>query len=122
MKQKKKMNRTLSQITLMSEAAVDAKSVIELFRKASVGQEKLEEDSWRDLMNATETMYPGFLDALQEKMQGNMNEQLLRTAYLLKIGMKPAQIASIMETSRQTVWIRVNRVEEICEGLIAPTT
>ena len=122
LKQKKKMNRTLSRIALMSEATVDAKSVMELFRKASIGQEKLEEDSWRDLMAATETMYPGFLEALQEKMQGNMNEQLLRTAYLLKIGMTPAQIAGIMETSRQTAWNRVNRVEEICEGLITPTT
>ena len=112
LRQKERTNRSLVRMALMNESTDDTRAVIELFSKASVGQEKPDEDSWRDLISATETMYPGFLEALQERMRGSLNEQLLRTACLLKIGMKQAQIANIMNTSRQTVWNRIKRLEE----------
>lgn len=36
---------------------------------------------------------------------------------LLKIGMKPAQIAKVMDAKIQTVWNRVKRAEEICGNM-----
>lgn len=120
LKQRKKINRELTQIALMNNATENAESVIAHFRKVSVGQAKLEEDSWRELMRAIETLYPGFHEKVQGRLQGQLREPLLRTICLLKIGMKPAQIAQVMDAKKQTVWNRIKRAEEACSDLIAP--
>ena len=120
LKQRKKINRELTQIALMNDATENAESVIEHFRKAAVGQAKLEEDSWRELMRAIETLHPGFHEMVQGRLQGQLREPLLRTICLLKIGMKPAQIAQVMDAKKQTAWNRIKRAEETCADLIAP--
>lgn len=118
LKQRKKINRELTQMALMNNAAGNAENVIAHFRKAAVGQERLERDSWKDLMNAIETLYPGFLEAVQERLHGKLREPLLRTICLLKIGMKPAEIAQVMDAAKQTVWNRIQRAEETCGDLL----
>lgn len=117
--QKKMINRELTQMALMSYASDNAENVIAHFRKVAVGQERLGENSWKDLMNAIETLYPGFLEAVEERLLGNLREPLLRTICLLKIGMKLAQIANVMDASRQTVWNRVKRAEATCGDLLS---
>ena len=117
--QKKMINRELTQMALMSNASDNAENVIAHFRKVAVGQERLGENSWKDLMNAIETLYPGFLEAVEERLVGNLREPLLRTICLLKIGMKLAQIANVMDASRQTVWNRVKRAETTCGDLLS---
>ena len=117
--QKKMINRELTQMALMSYASDNAENVIAHFRKVAVGQERLRENSWKDLMNAIETLYPGFLEAVEERLVGNLREPLLRTICLLKIGMKLAQIANVMDASRQTVWNRVKRAETTCGDLLS---
>ena len=117
--QKKMINRELTQMALMSYASANAENVIAHFRKVAVGQERLGENSWKDLMNAIETLYPGFLEAVEERLLGNLREPLLRTICLLKIGMKLAQIANVMDASRQTVWNRVKRAETTCGDLLS---
>ena len=117
--QKKMINRELTQMALMSYASDNAENVIAHFRKVAVGQERLRENSWKDLMNAIETLYPGFLEAVEERLVGNLREPLLRTICLLKIGMKLAQIANVMDASRQTVWNRVKRAEATCGDLLS---
>lgn len=82
----------------------------------------MEEDSWKDLMSAIETLYPGFLEAVQERLRGNLREPLLRTICLLKIGMKPAEIAQVMDAAKQTVWNRIQRAEETCGDLLLLST
>ncbi len=122
LKQKKKINRELTQMALMNNAADNAENVIAHFRKAAVGQARVEEDSWKDLMSAIETLYPGFLEAVQERLRGNLREPLLRTICLLKIGMKPAEIAQVMDAAKQTVWNRIQRAEETCGDLLLLST
>lgn len=117
--QKKMINRELTQMALMSYSSANAENVIAHFRKVAVGQERLGENSWKDLMNAIETLYPGFLEAVEERLVGNLREPLLRTICLLKIGMKLAQIANVMDASRQTVWNRVKRAETTCGDLLS---
>ena len=118
LKHGKKINRELTQIALMNNAVDNAKVVITQFHKAAIGQKKLEEDSWKDLMSAIDALYPGFLEAVQKRLQGNLREPLLRTICLLKIGMKPMQIGSVMDAKKQTVWNRIKRAEETCGDLI----
>ena len=116
--QRKKINRELTQIALMNKAADNAENIIAHFRKVAVGQAKLEEDSWKDLMSAIETLYPGFHETVQGRLQGQLREPLLRTICLLKIGMKPMEIAQVMDAKKQTVWNRIKRAEDACDDLI----
>ena len=120
LKQRKKINRELTQIALMNKATDNAENVITHFRKAAVGQAKLEEGSWKELMTAIEALYPGFHERVQGRLKGQLHEPLLRTICLLKIGMSPTQIAQVMDAKKQTVWNRVKRAEETCGDLIAP--
>ena len=118
LRQGKKINRELTQIALMNNAVDNAKAVIAQFRKASIGQTTLEEESWKDLMSAVDALYPGFMEAVQKRLKGRLREPLLRTICLLKIGMKPMQITSVMDAKKQTVWNRIKRAEETCGDLI----
>ena len=117
LKQKEKINRELTQIALMNNATANAENVLAHFRKVAVGQAKLEEDSWKDLMSAIETLYPGFHETVQGRLQGQLREPLLRTICLLKIGMKPMEIAQVMDAKKQTVWNRIKRAEDACGDL-----
>lgn len=119
LKQGKMINRKLTQMALMNNAVDNARVVIAQFHKAAIGRTKLEEDSWKDLMTAIDALYPGFLEAVQARLQGNLREPLLQTICLLKIGMTPMQIAGVMNAKKQTVWNRVKRAEAMCGDLIA---
>ncbi len=120
LRQREKINRELTQIALMNNTADDVENIIAQFRKAAVGQARLEEDSWKELMAAIETLYPGFHEAVQGRLQGQLREPLLRTICLMKIGMKPMEIAQVMDTKKQTAWNRVKRAEAACGDLISP--
>ena len=121
LRQREKINRELTQIALMNNTADDVENIIAQFRKAAVGQARLEEDSWKELMAAIETLYPGFHEAVQGRLQGQLREPLLRTICLMKIGMKPMEIAQVMDTKKQTAWNRVKRAEAACGDLISPS-
>ena len=121
LRQREKINRELTQIALMNNMADDVENIIAQFRKAAVGQARLEEDSWKELMVAIETLYPGFHEAVQGRLQGQLREPLLRTICLMKIGMKPMEIAQVMDTKKQTAWNRVKRAEAACGDLISPS-
>ena len=113
------VNKELTRIALMNIATEKAENVIAHFHDVAAGRSKLEEGSWEGLMAAIETLYPDFLETVQERLNGQMRVPLLRTICLLKIGMKPAQIANVMDAKIQTVWNRVKRAEETCGDLLA---
>ena len=118
LRQKDKTNKMLTQIALLDNAKDNAESVIDYFSLVAVGQAEMREDAWRKLMSAVETLYPGFHGAVQERLKGQLREPLLRTMCLMKIGMKPMQIAQVMNTKKQTVWNRVKRAETTCGDLL----
>ena len=118
LEQKARINKELTRIALMNIATDKADDVLLHFRNIAAGKAKLTDASWEGLTAAMETLYPEFLEAIQERMQGTMREPLLHTICLLKIGMKPAQIAKVMDAKIQTVWNRVKRAEEICGDLL----
>ena len=119
LEQKAEINKELTRIALMNIVTDKAADVVTHFHNIADGKAKLEEGSWEGLMAAIETLYPEFLEAVQERMQGSLREPLLRTICLMKIGMKPMQIAKVMDAKIQTVWNRVKRAEEICGDMMA---
>ena len=114
LEQKTMINRELTRIALMNNATGNAKDVVSLFQKAAVGQAKVDEEAWRDLMGAIETLYPGFHEAVQAQFRGGLREPLLRTICLMKIGMNLTQISQVMDAKIQTVWNRIKRAEATC--------
>lgn len=119
LEQKAMVNKELTRIALMNIATEKAENVIAHFHEVASGRSKLKEGSWEGLMAAIETLYPNFLETVQERLNGQMRVPLLRTICLLKIGMKPAQIANVMDAKIQTIWNRVKRAEETCSDLLA---
>lgn len=118
LEQRTMINKELTRMALMNNATDKAEDIIEFFRKVAQGQSTLKPNSWKELMVAIETLYPGFLEAVQGRMHRQMREPLLYTICLLKIGLKPIQIARVMDAKIQTVWNRVKRSEEICGDLL----
>ena len=119
LEQSTKVNKELTRIALLNNATDKAEDIIDYFRKVSQGQAILKPNSWKELMVAIETLYPGFLATVQERMHGGLREPLLYTICLLKIGLKPVQIGRVMDAKIQTVWNRVKRAEEICGDLLS---
>ena len=101
----------------MNIATEKADGVIAHFHNIAADRAKLTEASWKGLIATIETLYAGFLETIQEREDKPMHEPLLHTICLLKIGMKPAQIAKVMDAKIQTVWNRVKRAEEICGNM-----
>lgn len=118
LEQRTMINKELTRMALMNNAADKAEDIIEHFHNVAKGQATLKLNSWKELMAAIETLYPGFLETVQERMQRQLREPLLYTICLLKIGLKPIQIARVMNAKIQTVWNRVKRAEEICGDLL----
>ena len=118
LEQRTMVNKELTRIALLNNATDKAEDIIDYFRKVSLGQAILKAGSWKELMVAIETLYPGFLETVQERMHGQLREPLLYTICLMKIGLKPIQIARVMDAKIQTVWNRVKRAEEICGDLL----
>ena len=118
LEQKARINKELTRIALMNIATDKADEVLTHFRNIAAGKARLNEGSWEGLMAAMETLHPDFLEMVEGRMNKPLQEPLLRTICLLKIGMKPAQIAKVMDAKIQTVWNRVKRAEEMCGDLL----
>ena len=119
LEQRTMVNKELTRIALLNNATDKAEDIIDYFRKVAQGQAILKANSWKELMVAIETLYPGFLETVQERMLKQLREPLIYTICLMKIGLKPIQIARVMDAKIQTVWNRVKRAEEICGDLLS---
>ena len=103
-------NRELTRLTLMNDIACDAKDIIEKVKRASEGKYHLSDDEWKELLGAVDKLYPEFTHEVQSKFK-RINEPLLRVCYLLKIGLTGPQIVNLTGYPRQTVWVRIKRIE-----------
>ena len=105
-------NRELTRLTLMNDIACDAKDIIEKVKRASEGKYHLSDDEWKELLGAIDKLYPEFTHEVQSKFK-RINEPLLRVCYLLKIGLTGPQIVNLTSYPRQTVWVRIKRIEAV---------
>ena len=107
-------NLELTRLTLMNDIACDAKDIIEKVKKAAKGKYHLNEDEWKELLGAVDRLYPEFTMEIQSKFK-RINEPLLRVCYLLKIGLTGPQIVNLTDYPRQTVWVRIKRIEAVLQ-------
>lgn len=100
---------TLTKMMLMENAMQYNEEIITLFNNASMGTCSVTEDDWKALFVMVEKMYPEFRMEIETHLQ-KISVQIMRTCYLMKIGMSNVQISNIMNSARQTTWDRVNRI------------
>ena len=119
LEEKALINKELTRIALMHNAEDKAEATVEHFHNIAAGLSRPEMASWKELTAAIDTLYPGFLEEIERRESKPVREPLLRTICLMKIGLRPAEIARVMDAAIQTVWNRVKRAEELCGDLLA---
>ena len=105
-------NRELTKLMLMNEIAENAGDIIEKVKKTSKGKHRLDDVEWKELLGAIDKLYPDFTNEVQSKFK-KISEPMLRVCYLLKIGMSAPQIVNLTGYPRQTVWVRIKKIEQI---------
>ncbi len=105
-------NRELTKLTLMNDIAKNAGDIIEKVKKTSKGKYHLNDDEWKELLGAIDRLYPEFTYEVQAKFK-KISEPMLRVCYLMKIGLTGPQIVNLTDYPRQTVWVRIKRIQQI---------
>ena len=105
-------NRELTKLTLMNDIAKNAGDIIEKVKKTSKGKYHLNDDEWKELLGAIDRLYPEFTYEVQAKFK-KISEPMLRVCYLMKIGLTGPQIVNLTDYPRQTVWVRIKKIEEV---------
>lgn len=108
LKESQQQLKGMVRLTLSSKASQNSGEVLNKFNDAIYGKAHLSDDDWKELYSVVESMYPGFSESVSSIP--HVSEEHVRTAFLLKIGMKNSQIAGITGSSRQTVWSRSEKV------------
>ena len=112
LKAKTTQNEDLMKLVLSGRAVENAPGVIEHFKATALGQNGLEPEDWGKLFAAVDTLYPSFHYHLQSNIK-HLREPILRTAYLIQVGLTTTEIANIMDTPVQTAWNRVDRIRKL---------
>ena len=105
-------NRELTKLTLMNDIAKNAGDIIEKVKKTSKGKYHLNDDEWKELLGAIDRLYPEFTYEVQAKFK-KISEPMLRVCYLMKIGLTGPQIVNLTDYPRQTVWVRIKKIQQI---------
>ena len=105
-------NRELTKLMLMNDIAKNAGDIIEKVKKTSKGKYHLNDDEWKELLGAIDRLYPEFTYEVQAKFK-KISEPMLRVCYLMKIGLTGPQIVNLTDYPRQTVWVRIKRIQQI---------
>ena len=105
-------NRELTKLMLMNDIAGEGSDIIEKVKKTSKGKYRLNDEEWKELLGAIDKLYPEFTYEVQSKFK-RISEPMLRVCYLLKIGLTGPQIANLTDYPRQTVWVRIKRIQQV---------
>ena len=104
--------RALLRHSILTGKDAELGEVSAWFEAASSGDGSLTAEDWDRLMAAVDKVCPDFAAA----MQGNlrlMGNELIRTAYLLKIGLSNTQISTLTGAARQTAWNRTRKLHSM---------
>lgn len=112
LRMKMMQNRELMKMALMEQTVEKEGNVVEQFRCAARGEREVTDAMWKELFAIVDKLHPTFKDDVQNRMK-RLSMPLLRTCYLMKIGMSNSQIEAVMDAPRQTVWYRVRKIEQV---------
>lgn len=104
--------RTLLRHSIQTGKDAELGEVSARFEAASSGNGSLTAEDWDRLMTAVDKACPDFAAAMQENLR-LMGDELIRTAYLLKIGLSNTQISALTGAARQTAWNRTRKLHSM---------
>ncbi|MGM9620792.1 MAG: hypothetical protein ACI3X4_04980 [Bacteroidaceae bacterium] len=108
---KKVQTEELTRLSRLTQARTEFGQAIEEIEKAARTGKGISEEKWQELLCAVDAQFPTFRATISERLP-RINETLLRTCYLLKIGMSNQQIEVLTQSAHQTVWNRVKKIGE----------
>ena len=108
--------RELARLSLSNKVKTDSMVILQKLNEASQGRCKMENADWESLYVYVENMCPGFRESVTSMPRPS--ESIIKTAYLLKLGLRNAHIANITNCSRTTVWDRVRKIRECLGDLL----
>lgn len=108
---RKAQTEEITRLANLTQSKTELGQTIEEAEKAARTGKGLSEEKWQELLRAVDSRYPTFKTSVAERIP-RINEVLLRTCYLLKIGMSNQQIEALTQSARQTVWNRVKKIKE----------
>lgn len=108
---KKVQTEELTRLSRLTQARTEFGQAIEEIEKAARTGKGISEEKWQELLCAVDAQFPTFRATISERLP-RINETLLRTCYLLKIGMSNQQIEVLTQSAHQTVWNRVKKIRE----------
>ena len=110
-RQTKMLHRIIQLIhhTNQMSASADMKQLCADFEALSYGKQYPTPEDWNRLMAVVDNENPDFAAMLHKKLK-RIDDSILRTAYLLKIGMDNIHISNLMNAPRQTTWNRTKKL------------
>lgn len=103
-------NKTFMKLLHQSDLESKAEDVVYAIRQSSTGKKNMTATDWKQLYQAVDELYPSFKERLLNEL-GNFTEQQMQVCYLIRIGLSKAQIQSMTNLSRVTVWRWVKKYD-----------
>ena len=103
LEEKRRQSLSLLQMLHHSEMQENATDIVAKVRMAAEGKTKINDEDWKELFSAINSVYPDFSDMLLSRTT-SLNEQQMQVCYLMRIGMSNPQIRNVTDLPRTTIW------------------
>lgn len=103
LEEKRRQSQSLLQMLHHSEMQENATDIVAKVRMAAEGKTKINDEDWKELFYAINSVYPDFADMLISRTT-SLNEQQMQVCYLMRIGMSNPQIRNVTDLPRTTIW------------------
>ena len=103
LEEKSQQSQSLLQMLHHSEMQENATDIVAKVRMAAEGKTKINDEDWKELFSAINSVYPDFSDMLLSRTT-SLNEQQMQVCYLMRIGMSNPQIRNVTDLPRTTIW------------------
>lgn len=103
LEEKRRQSQSLLQMLHHSEMQENATDIVAKVRMAAEGKTKINDEDWKELFSAINSVYPDFSDMLLSRTT-SLNEQQIQVCYLMRIGMSNPQIRNVTDLPRTTIW------------------
>lgn len=100
---KMEQNKAFLSLLHKSELEGKAEDIVYAIRQSATGKKDMSSAEWKQLYQAVDELYPMLKEQIVKEL-GHFTEQQLQVCYLMRIGLSKAQIQSMTNLSRVTVW------------------